>query len=167
MIPISGYTPGQTINVVLSINNKSSQIVDSFIVILYMVIESQFVKKSIIWASDLFTQEITYQAGSIRAFETIAVCKAQCDGCTKYHRVEYIVGIQLPTTPPTSCFLASNQFFQVKYFLRVSSWLMMDWDWGDSAGEKKNVVNMVRTSRRFNQLCLCQMNRFSRPNVIS
>lgn len=89
-----------------------------------IIINAKIPSENTLWGKHSLSQEITYQIGTTKTSETILLCEKHAGGCDDYQRVDYIVNITIPATPPSD--LTVNHFFKVKYFLRVSFWLLLD-----------------------------------------
>ncbi|XP_055296096.1 arrestin domain-containing protein 1-like isoform X2 [Sitodiplosis mosellana] len=99
-VPVSGYTPGQMINVDLELTNASNENVKAFI--LQIVREVKF---------------FIYENSPKHKIERDAIAEVQTRGCFPQQKQAYTVNILVPPTPPTD--VTTSKIVHVKYHLRI------------------------------------------------
>lgn len=125
-IPFRGYTPGQTINVAIDVNNESSKTVSNFYVDFIRVIYEHTLggAKTYEPFELLLFQEITFYAhadllcgrrSDQRVYEYI-LTGVKTD-CSIRHDTIY-VNLKVPATPPTDTL--TSKVVHVEYVIRVN-----------------------------------------------
>ncbi|KAJ6636592.1 Arrestin domain-containing protein 3 [Pseudolycoriella hygida] len=99
-IPVSGYTPGQTIELSININNKSDQKFEEFVVLIVKHIQYH-----------------TYANSSRTTFDTIELEEQRCLGCNTNQSQSRTVNITVPPVPPTD--ESTSNIVKVSYLLRI------------------------------------------------
>lgn len=120
--PVAGYTPGQTINLEIRINNQSDQTLTEISV---QLIKVNFFKQMFTFEKE-FHSNITFQQinyfthanSSRKKLEKIPIIDQNAHGCDANQEEVVRVNIGIPPIPPTD--FSSSNIIKVKYMIRVS-----------------------------------------------
>lgn len=117
--PVLGYTSGQTINVLLEVDNKSEIEVELKVQLMRVRLPSPVSIYDSIEFSFQVSTFYTSSARTNRRTQNVAICGPSRIGCSRELSYElYRTTLVIPPTPPTDS--ESSNLIKVRYVLQVS-----------------------------------------------